>query len=142
MASRTQISSLARRSLFTCNVYVRVPTTRRAYSYFPPTRRRWCLLQQSRPNCPLMSKKSLSTTPRRRLADVNDSFDPREQDRESDEVDVCIVGGGMSCGTPRLKHINASQDLRASVQPSGSSRWPTKPEMKTSEFFFSRKQAS
>lgn len=25
---------------------------------------------------------------------MDKSFDPREQDRESDEVDVCIVGGG------------------------------------------------
>lgn len=31
----------------------------------------------------------------RRMADVDDSFDPKSIERESDEVDVCIVGGGM-----------------------------------------------
>ncbi|MCJ1399453.1 hypothetical protein MMC11_002655 [Xylographa trunciseda] len=30
----------------------------------------------------------------RKFADVDEDFDPRQQDRESDEVDVCIVGGG------------------------------------------------
>ena len=30
----------------------------------------------------------------RSLATENDNFDPRQVDRESDEVDVCIVGGG------------------------------------------------
>lgn len=30
----------------------------------------------------------------RRLADVNDDFDPKSIERESDEVDVCIIGGG------------------------------------------------
>jgi len=40
-------------------------------------------------------RRALSTTPRRRFADVDDSFDPRLQYRESDEVDVCIVGGGQ-----------------------------------------------
>ncbi|MCJ1317111.1 hypothetical protein MMC15_002433 [Xylographa vitiligo] len=29
-----------------------------------------------------------------KFADVDETFDPRQQDRESDEVDVCIVGGG------------------------------------------------
>jgi electron-transferring-flavoprotein dehydrogenase len=36
--------------------------------------------------------QSLST----RLADEHDQFDPRQVERESDEVDVCIVGGGKS----------------------------------------------
>ena len=96
MASKTSVSSLARRSLTTSNVLVL--TARRAYSHFPPTRRR-CLLQQSRHDCLLIRRKNFSTTPWRRLADVDDSFDPLQQDRESDEVDVCIVGGGMSYGT-------------------------------------------
>jgi electron-transferring-flavoprotein dehydrogenase len=30
----------------------------------------------------------------RRFADVNEDFDPQSIDRESDKVDVCIVGGG------------------------------------------------
>jgi hypothetical protein len=35
-----------------------------------------------------------STSSHRRYATVDESLDFREQDRESDEVDVCIVGGG------------------------------------------------
>ncbi|KAF2016151.1 hypothetical protein BU24DRAFT_450740 [Aaosphaeria arxii CBS 175.79] len=41
-------------------------------------------------------RRTISSTARRRLADVDDAFDPRQQERESDEVDVCIVGGGPS----------------------------------------------
>lgn len=96
MASKTSVSSLARKSLTTSNILVL--TVRRAYSHFPPTRRRR-LLQQSRHDCPLIRRKTFSTTPRQGLADVDDSFDPLQQDRESDEVDVCIVGGGTSYGT-------------------------------------------
>ena len=39
-------------------------------------------------------RRALSTTIRRPFASVDDSFDPRTIERESDEVDVCIVGGG------------------------------------------------
>src|SRR6266536_1942819 len=42
----------------------------------------------------LYTNRGFSTTPRPRYADGDESFDPRLQDRESDEVDVCIVGGG------------------------------------------------
>lgn len=139
LPSKGPVSSLARRSLATLNGFGL--STRRAYSHFPPTRRR-CLLRHLRPNCLLISRRSFSTTPSRGFADVDDSFDPREQDRESDEVDVCIVGGGISCGTPLWKHANISQDPPASAQPFVSNRSPTKLETKTSEFFFWRKQAS
>ncbi|KAF2262803.1 electron transfer flavo protein-ubiquinone oxidoreductase [Lojkania enalia] len=39
-------------------------------------------------------RRALSSSVRSRYVDVDDAFDPRQQDRESDEVDVCIVGGG------------------------------------------------
>lgn len=39
-------------------------------------------------------RRAISSTARSRFADVDDAFDPRQQERESDEVDVCIVGGG------------------------------------------------
>jgi hypothetical protein len=42
----------------------------------------------------LRPNRSFSTTPRFQYADEEDFFDPREVERESDEVDVCIVGGG------------------------------------------------
>lgn len=133
MPSKTPVSSLARRTLATSKVYL-LPT-RRAYSHFPPTRRR-CLLQQSRHNCLLINRGTFSTTPWRGLADVDASFDPRERDRESDEVDVCIVGGGMSFGTLPSGHAHVLQDPPASAQPFASNRSPTKPETKISEFFF------
>ena len=144
LPSKTPVSSfsLARTSLTKSNVFVL--TTRRAYSHFPPTRRRPCLLQPSRLSCLLVGRRTLSTSPWRRFADFDDLCDPREREheRESDEVHVCIVGGGISCGSPPLKHANALQDPPASAQPFVSNRSPTKPETKTSEFFFSRKQAS
>jgi electron-transferring-flavoprotein dehydrogenase len=39
-------------------------------------------------------RRALSTTPRTRFAAEDDTFDPRSVERESDEVDVLIVGGG------------------------------------------------
>lgn len=139
MASKTSVSSLARRSLNTS--HFSVLTIRRAYSHFPPTRRR-CLLRQSKHNYFLTSRRPFSTTPWRGLADVDDSFDPLQQDRESDEVDVCIVGGGMSSDMSSVKHAKFLQDPPASAQPFASNRLPMKPETKTFEFCFSRKQAS
>ena len=46
------------------------------------------------PNTPLTQRRTFSATALRSRADVGDVLDPRQQDRESDEVDVCIVGGG------------------------------------------------
>ena len=83
--------SLAKRRLATPIVHLQIP--KRARSHFPPARRR-CLLQQWMPNVTLTQRRTFSATALRSHADVGDVFDPREQDRESDEVDVCIVGGG------------------------------------------------
>lgn len=41
------------------------------------------------------SRRAISTSTLRRFADVGDNFDPKSVERESDQVDVCIVGGGM-----------------------------------------------
>ncbi|KAI4133540.1 MAG: hypothetical protein LQ347_002147, partial [Umbilicaria vellea] len=81
---------LARRALTQSKSAPRFTTA--AYSQFAPARRR-CLFERPRSNALVSSRRAFATTPWRRLADVNDSFDPRQQDRESDEVDVCIVGG-------------------------------------------------
>lgn len=40
-------------------------------------------------------KRTFSTSLPSRRAAVKEDFDPKSVDRESDEVDVCIVGGGM-----------------------------------------------
>ncbi|KAF2145082.1 uncharacterized protein K452DRAFT_265693 [Aplosporella prunicola CBS 121167] len=52
-------------------------------------------------------RRAISSTARTRLAAVDDSFDPTEVERESDQVDVCIVGGGPAglSAAIRLKQL-------------------------------------
>lgn len=52
--------------------------------------------RRSTPFTPLQTR-AFSQSVSRRFTDENGSFDPRSLERESDEVDVCIVGGGMCC---------------------------------------------
>lgn len=49
----------------------------------------------------------MSTTPARQYAEADESFDPATIDRESDEVDVCIIGGGPAglSAAIRLKQL-------------------------------------
>lgn len=42
----------------------------------------------------LGQSRAFSVSIPRKFADVNEDFDPKSIERESDEVDVCIVGGG------------------------------------------------
>ncbi|MCJ1386849.1 hypothetical protein MMC17_009977 [Xylographa soralifera] len=65
----------------------------RRYSYCAPARQR-CLYDRRRPFNPAITRHAFSNTSQQKFADVDETFDPRQQDRESDEVDVCIVGGG------------------------------------------------
>jgi electron-transferring-flavoprotein dehydrogenase len=65
-------------------------------------------------------RRSISTTPRKRFAEVNDTFDPATIERESDQVDVCIVGGGPAglSAAIRLKQIAneaGNEDFRVLV---------------------------
>lgn len=39
-------------------------------------------------------RRGLSSSTRRKFATVEDHLDPLQQEREADEVDICIVGGG------------------------------------------------
>ncbi|AEO59004.1 hypothetical protein MYCTH_2306862 [Thermothelomyces thermophilus ATCC 42464] len=53
------------------------------------------------------TRRHLSTTPARLYAEADDSFDPASIERESDQVDVCIVGGGPAglSAAIRLKQL-------------------------------------
>ena len=65
-------------------------------------------------------RRTISSSLRRRYADVEESFDPASVDRESDEVDVCIVGAGPAglSAAIRLKQIaneDGNEDFRVVV---------------------------
>ncbi|KAK4100572.1 hypothetical protein N658DRAFT_473125 [Parathielavia hyrcaniae] len=52
-------------------------------------------------------RRRLSTAPAQRYADADDLFDPATIERESDQVDVCIIGGGPAglSAAIRLKQL-------------------------------------
>ncbi|KAL8862055.1 MAG: hypothetical protein Q9178_001510 [Gyalolechia marmorata] len=80
--------------------------TLRPRSWFPSARRR-VLFQTSRPSARPTATRPFSTSKLKPLADVDDAFDPRQQDRETDDVDVCIIGGGPAglSAAIRLKQL-------------------------------------
>ncbi|KAI0015284.1 hypothetical protein F4780DRAFT_764486 [Xylariomycetidae sp. FL0641] len=76
--------------------------------------------RQSAPSVAFLPRraiKAFTTTRPRCLASADENFDPNSIDRESDEVDVCIIGGGPAglSAAIRLKQLateNGNEDFR------------------------------
>jgi hypothetical protein len=93
MASKCISRSLLRQQyLARSSIAVTNPTVAKCSLESFISRRRAALKRQRNFKIPT---RALSTLKATRYAKVEDSLDFREQDRESDEVDVCIVGGGI-----------------------------------------------
>ena len=94
----------------------RTPVWIRLYSSAP----RRTNLRTPRPLFVAGQRRSISASLRHRYADVEESFDPASVERESDEVDVCIVGGGPAglSAAIRLKQLaneDGNEDFRVVV---------------------------
>lgn len=66
------------------------------------------------------NSRAFSTAPKLRMPETDDAFDPSTIERESDEVDVCIVGGGPAglSAAIRLKQLAneaGNEDFRVIV---------------------------
>ncbi|KAF3002079.1 hypothetical protein E8E13_009491 [Curvularia kusanoi] len=90
MASRTAPATLTRRLLATPRA-TRLPNQSFAFA----ASRTHTLSKVHRPALRIAGqRRAFSSTPRAQLATEDDSFDPKSVEREVDEVDVLIVGGG------------------------------------------------
>ncbi|KAK7519708.1 uncharacterized protein IWZ02DRAFT_300533 [Phyllosticta citriasiana] len=110
MASRIASSSLLRRSLASDSANaLRIATRSAARRSAPATcSAARCLFDSYRPALRIAGqRRPFSNTARARITDVDEEFDPSTIDRESDQVDVCIVGGGPAglCAAIRLKKL-------------------------------------
>ena len=113
--SAPALQMLARRGVLPARsrLAARIRRTSTASAVSPP----W-----HRPTSPALARvcrllpqaRAFGTTRPRRMADVDESFDPASIDRESDEVDVCIVGGGKSY-TPSQPLLLRSALLRPAL---------------------------
>jgi hypothetical protein len=81
------------RAFSPCQRLPRPSVVRCPFDFFP-ARRRVAHCRPARSAFIAGQRRAFSNTLRTRYAQVEDAIDPRDQPRESDEVDVCIVGGG------------------------------------------------
>ncbi|KAF2661123.1 electron transfer flavo protein-ubiquinone oxidoreductase [Lophiostoma macrostomum CBS 122681] len=105
MASQTLPASIARRALSSHRATSLAPRILSGVTVTSRTRSPWSFY---RPAVRIAGqRRAISSTARTRFADVDDAFDPRQQEREADEVDVCIVGGGPAglAAAIRLKQL-------------------------------------
>ncbi|GAB7339388.1 hypothetical protein MBLNU457_6026t1 [Dothideomycetes sp. NU457] len=100
-ASSARLTSSITRSLRSANPAIRPSVCSNVIT-------RQGLLQSYRPAAIRAGQRRAFTgSARRLLAEVNEDFDPRSIERESDQVDVCIVGGGPAglSAAIRLKQL-------------------------------------
>ncbi|KAE9971481.1 hypothetical protein EG328_001365 [Venturia inaequalis] len=103
MASRVASPLILRRTL-ACTSTSRLQTAPRALH----TLRTSSPLAAYRPAIRIAGqRRAFSSTTRSRFATHDDSYNPLQQERESDQVDVCIVGGGPAglSAAIRLKQL-------------------------------------
>jgi hypothetical protein len=92
MALKSIMGSLVRRQyLSRCRTSLLSPAFANSLPEIPTARMR--LFSKEQYNI-AVSTRALSTFKALRYATVEESLNFRDQDRESDQVDVCIVGGG------------------------------------------------
>lgn len=143
---------LARTATPLARVRSQVQSPRAITTCFP---RRTILRQSYAATSRTTQARLFSISASRPMATPDDSFDPATIERESDQVDVCIVGGGatpistnLTCSAVLSKSSSISnqsllrqQAQQVSPQPSASNNLPTKPEMRTSAYCYSRRPA-
>jgi electron-transferring-flavoprotein dehydrogenase len=92
MASKTRSLSLVKKTIHPdCSVTKCVGARRTLFASQNKSR----TLPEQRTRQIACERRAYTTVSKRRFATGSEQFDPRQEDRESDQVDVCIVGGGM-----------------------------------------------
>ncbi|KAI0097256.1 hypothetical protein GGR51DRAFT_541570 [Nemania sp. FL0031] len=108
MSTSAPLQAFARRgALFPIRSQISRQVCRASYSSTVASRSRIRCLATTVASIPRPSKRAFTTTYPRYLASVEEKFDPNSIERESDEVDVCIIGGGPAglSAAIRLKQL-------------------------------------